>query len=192
MSCSAGNTRRNWNFRYRAICQPGKLLLFGCLSHGNHWAATPIALAGITCDCRLSRLTLNPQVSGPTTVFVASVRAEVDWWPISAFSRRASMESPPGRDHGGGLDCDREPHLFGMAVRGTVGRGPSTPSWSRWVGRVLSAVQPPVLRRRRPGEFSSGDGKLNYAPQAFGPRNLLRRQARSDWQPMILRLPAYR
>jgi high affinity Mn2+ porin len=144
--------------RYWPFGRPGKLLLFGWLSHGNMGSysdalAEPLATSGYP-DITLTRQERT------NYGFVASADQTISA-DLGVFSR-ASWS--PGRvEIMGWTDCD-ESLSVGAALKGTRWARPNDTVGVAWVGEGLSAISRRYFAAGGMG-ILIGDGKLNYRPE---------------------------
>jgi high affinity Mn2+ porin len=144
--------------RYWPLAQPGKLLAFGWLSHGNMGGysdalAEPLATAGYP-DITLTRQ--------ERTNYGFVVSAEQALTADLGLFSRASWS--PGRvEIMGWTDCD-ESLSVGGALKGTYWRRPSDTVGVAWVAEGLSAIGRQYFAAGGMG-ILIGDGKLNYRPE---------------------------
>lgn len=144
--------------RYWPLAQPGKLLAFGWLSHGNMGGysdalAEPLATAGYP-DITLTRQ--------ERTNYGFVVSAEQALTADLGLFSRASWS--PGRvEIMGWTDCD-ESLSVGAALKGTYWRRPSDTVGVAWVAEGLSAIGRQYFAAGGMG-ILIGDGKLNYRPE---------------------------
>jgi high affinity Mn2+ porin len=140
------------------LAQPGKLLLFGWLSHGNMGSyadalAEPLSSAGYP-DVSLTRR--------ERTNYGFVVSAEQAMTADLGLFSRASW-SPGRTEIMGWTDCD-ESLSVGAAWRGRYWRRPSDTLGVAWVAEGLSAISRQYFAAGGMG-ILIGDGKLNYRPE---------------------------
>jgi len=138
--------------------QPGKLLLFGWLSHGNMGSyadalAEPFSTAGYP-DVTLTRQ--------ERTNYGFVVSAEQAMTAELGLFSRASW-SPGRTEIMGWTDCD-ESLSVGAALKGRYWRRPSDTLGVAWVAEGLSAISRQYFAAGGMG-ILIGDGKLNYRPE---------------------------
>jgi high affinity Mn2+ porin len=144
--------------RYSPLSRPGKLLLFGWLSHGNMGSFAD-ALAEPPSTVGYPDITLTRQ-ERTNYGFVVSIEQSLSA-DVGLFSR-ASWS--PGRvEIMGWTDCD-ESVSMGAALRGRAWRRPSDTFGVALVGEGLSAISRQYLAAGGMG-ILIGDGKLNYRPE---------------------------
>jgi high affinity Mn2+ porin len=144
--------------RYAPFARPGKLLLFGWLSHGNMGSYSD-ALAESPATSGYPDITLTRR-ERTNYGFVASAEQAIVA-NLGVFSR-ASWS--PGRvEIMGWTDCDESLSL-GMALRGTGWARPNDTLGVAWVGEGLSAISRQYFAAGGMG-ILIGDGKLNYRPE---------------------------
>ena len=144
--------------RYAPHAQPGKLLLFGWLSHGNMGSYADALAAPATTDGYPDiTLTRRERINYG---FVASVEQAITA-NLGLFSR--ASWSPGRAEIMGWTDCD-ESLSVGAALRGTFWRRPSDTVGMAWVGEGLSAISRQYFAAGGMG-ILIGDGKLNYQPE---------------------------
>ena len=144
--------------RYAPFARPGKLLLFGWLSHGNMGSysdalAEPPATPGYP-DITLIRRTRD------NYGFVASAEQAISA-DLGVFSR--ASWSPGHVEIMGWTDCD-ESLSVGGALKGTYWRRPNDTIGVAGVAEGLSAISRQYFAAGGMG-ILIGDGKLNYRPE---------------------------
>jgi Carbohydrate-selective porin len=144
--------------RYAPFAKPGKLLLFGWLSHGNMGSysdalAEPFATPGYP-DITVTRQERTKYG------FVASAEQTITA-DLGAFSR--ASWSPGHTEIMGWTDCD-ESLSVGAALKGTYWRRPNDTVGIAWVAEGLSAISRQYFGAGGMG-ILIGDGKLNYRPE---------------------------
>jgi high affinity Mn2+ porin len=144
--------------RYSPFARPGKLLLFGWLSHGNMGSysdalAEPPATSGYP-DITLTRRERT------NYGFVASADQTISA-DLGVFSR--ASWSPGHVEIMGWTDCD-ESLSVGAALKGTRWARPNDTVGVAWVGEGLSAISRRYFGAGGMG-ILIGDGKLNYQPE---------------------------
>jgi high affinity Mn2+ porin len=140
------------------LVQPGKLLLFGWLSHGNMGSyadalAEPLSTAGYP-DVTLTRQ--------ERTNYGFVVSAEQAMTAELGLFSRASW-SPGRTEIMGWTDCD-ESLSVGAALKGRYWRRPSDTLGVAWVAEGLSAISRQYFAAGGMG-ILIGDGRLNYRPE---------------------------
>ena len=144
--------------RYAPFAKPGKLLLFGWLSHGNMGSysealAQPLATPGYP-DITLTRQERT------NYGFVASAEQSITT-DLGVFSR--ASWSPGHVEIMGWTDCD-ESLSVGAALKGTHWARPNDTVGLAWVAEGLSAISRQYFAAGGMG-ILIGDGKLNYRPE---------------------------
>jgi high affinity Mn2+ porin len=144
--------------RYSLFSRPGKLLLFGWLSHGNMGSyadalAEPLSTAGYP-DITLTRQERT------NYGFVLSVEQAMTA-DLGLFSR--ASWSPGRTEIMGWTDCDESLSL-GAALKGSSWRRPSDTLGVAGVAEGLSAISRRYFAAGGMG-ILIGDGKLNYRPE---------------------------
>jgi high affinity Mn2+ porin len=153
-----GQVTTELELRYSPLSRPGKLLLFGWLSHGNMGSysdalAEPLATAGYP-DITLTRR----QRTNYGFVVSAEQAMTAD---LGLFSR---VSWSPGRTEiMGWTDCD-ESLSVGAALKGRTWRRPGDTLGVAWVAEGLSAISRQYFAAGGMG-ILIGDGKLNYRPE---------------------------
>jgi high affinity Mn2+ porin len=144
--------------RYSPLSRPGKLLLFGWLSHGNMGSFTD-ALAEPSSTPGYPDITLTRQ-ERTNYGFVVSLEQAIS--ADAGLFSRASWS--PGRvEIMGWTDCD-ESLSVGAALKGRFWRRPSDTFGVALVGEGLSAISRQYFAAGGMG-ILIGDGKLNYQPE---------------------------
>ena len=144
--------------RYSPFARPGKLLLFGWLSHGNMGSysdalAEPLTTPGYP-DVTLTRKERT------NYGFVVSAEQAITA-DFGVFSR--ASWSPGHVEIMGWTDCD-ESLSVGTALRGTRWTRPNDTVGIAWVAEGLSAISRQYFAAGGLG-ILIGDGKLNYRPE---------------------------
>ena len=144
--------------RYTPFAKPGKLLVFGWLSHGNMGSysdalASPLMILGYP-DITLTRRERT------NYGFVASAEQAIAA-DLGVFSR--ASWSPGQTEIMGWADCD-ESLSVGTALRGTRWARPNDTVGVAWVVEGLSAISRQYFAAGGMG-ILIGDGKLNYRPE---------------------------
>ena len=153
-----GQATAELELRYSPFARPGKLLLFGWLSHGNMGSyadalALPLATSGYP-DITLTR-------QGRTNYgFVVNIEQAMNA-DLGLFSR--ASWSPGRTEIMGWTDCD-ESLSVGVALKGSYWRRPSDTLGVVWVAEGLSAISRQYFAAGGMG-ILIGDGKLNYRPE---------------------------
>jgi high affinity Mn2+ porin len=140
------------------LAQPGKLLLFGWLSHGNMGSYAD-ALAEPSSTSSYPDITLTRR---ERTNYGFVVSAEQAMTADLGLFSRASW-SPGRTEIMGWTDCD-ESLSVGAAWRGRYWRRPSDTLGVAWVAEGLSAISRQYFAAGGMG-ILIGDGKLNYRPE---------------------------
>jgi len=140
------------------LAQPGKLLLFGWLSHGNMGSYAD-ALAEPSSTSSYPDITLTRQERTNYGFVVSAEQAMTA--ELGLFSR---VSWSPGRTEiMGWTDCD-ESLSVGAALKGRYWRRPSDTLGVAWVAEGLSAISRQYFADGGMG-ILIGDGKLNYRPE---------------------------
>jgi high affinity Mn2+ porin len=153
-----GQVTAELELRYSPFARPGKLLLFGWLSHGNMGSyadalALPLAVSGYP-DITLTRQERTNY--GFVVSIEQAMRAD-----FGLFSR---VSWSPGRTEiMGWTDCD-ESLSMGAALKGKSWWRPSDTLGIVWVAEGLSAISRQYFAAGGMG-ILIGDGKLNYRPE---------------------------
>ena len=144
--------------RYAPFARPGKLLLFGWLSHGNMGSYSD-ALAESPTTTGYPDITRTRR---ERTNYGLVASAEQALAADLGLFARASWS--PGRvEIMGWTDCDESLSL-GMALKGTRWARPNDTLAVAWVGEGLSAISRQYFTAGGMG-ILIGDGKLNYRPE---------------------------
>jgi high affinity Mn2+ porin len=144
--------------RYSPLSRPGKLLLFGWLSHGNMGSFAD-ALAEPSSTTGYPDITLTRQ-ERTNYGFVASIE-QATTANLGLFSR--ASWSPGRTEIMGWTDCD-ESLTVGAALKGSSWQRPSDTLGVAWVAEGLSAISRQYFAAGGMG-ILIGDGKLNYRPE---------------------------
>jgi high affinity Mn2+ porin len=153
-----GQYTAEFELRYSPFARPGKLLLFGWLSHGN---------MGSYSDALTSTLmVLGYPDLAPTrrerTNYGFVVSADQALTADLGIFSRASW-SPGHVEIMGWTDCD-ESLSVGAALKGTRWARPNDTFGIAWVGEGLSAISRRYFGAGGMG-ILIGDGQLNYQPE---------------------------
>jgi high affinity Mn2+ porin len=153
-----GQVTAELELRYSPFSRPGKLLLFGWVSHGNMGSyADALAQPGATAG--YPDITLTRQ---ERTNYGFVVSAEQAMTADLGLFSRASWS--PGRSEiMGWTDCD-ESLSMGAGLRGASWRRPSDTLGVVWVAEGLSAISRRYFAAGGTG-ILIGDGKLDYRPE---------------------------
>jgi high affinity Mn2+ porin len=144
--------------RYSPFARPGKLLLFGWLSHGNMGSYSEALTSTLMV---LGYPDLAPTRRERTNYgFVASADQAISA-NLGVFSR--ASWSPGHVEIMGWTDCD-ESLSVGAALKGTRWARPNDTIGAAWVVEGLSAISRQYFAAGGMG-ILIGDGKLNYRPE---------------------------